>query len=71
MIDPNPTPTSPAVEQARAEVIAALLAAGTRILANLDGATAADCAEADRLMDEARFRGIVLNEVLIEEGGDG
>jgi hypothetical protein len=63
-------PTSPAVAQARADVIAALVAAGERIIANLDGATEADRDEADRLLEGARFHGIVLNELLIEEGGD-
>lgn len=63
-------PTSPDVAQARADAIAALVAAGERIIANLDGATEADRAEADRLLEDARFRGIVLNELLIEEGDD-
>lgn len=34
-------------------------------------ATPAETAEADRLMNEARFRGIVLNELLAEDGEDG
>lgn len=60
-------PTASVVDRARADLIVALLAAGSRVLANLDGATDADRAEADRLMEEARFRGIVLNELLAEE----
>lgn len=70
MSEPTTTPASPAVEQARADLREALVAAGMQCIANLDGATAEDLAETDRLLDEVRFRGIVLNELLAEEGGD-
>jgi len=65
------TNTGPAaIEQARIEAINALLRAGEAVIANLDGATPDSRAEADRLMKESRFRGIVLNELLAEEGDD-
>lgn len=69
MTDPS-APASPAVAQARATAIAALLAFGEHAIANLNGATPEDLAETDRLMDEAKFCGIVLHETLIEEGED-
>lgn len=62
---------SPAVEHARAEMIAAIVAAGECIIGLLDGATAEGKAEADRLLNEAKFRGIVLNELLAEEQPHG
>lgn len=70
MAEPTATPASPNVEQARADLALALVAAGRRCIANLDGATVEDLAETDRLLDEVRFRGIVVNELLAEEGGD-
>jgi len=59
---------SPAVEAARAELAAAIMAAGQHLIAGLDGATAADHTKVDRLLEEIKFRWIVLDELLIEEG---
>ena len=59
---------SEAVEQARAELIAALIRAGDVVIGNLDVATQASRAQADEALAEARFRGIVLTELLLEEG---
>lgn len=60
---------SDAVDNARAGLIAALVRVGELIIGNLDGATPESRAEADRALDDARFRGIVLNELLAEEDG--
>ena len=59
---------SAAVEQARAELIAALVRAGEAVIGNLDAPCQARRIEADQALEEARFCGIVLNELLIEEG---
>lgn len=56
------------VQQARDEVIVALLHAGGLLIANLDSATPESRAEYDRAMEDAKFKGIVLNELLLEEG---
>lgn len=61
---------SDAVHQTRNSLVAALLRAGTLCIGNLDGSTPESLAETDRALTEARFRGIVLNELLIEEGND-
>jgi len=60
---------SEAVDNARADLIAALVRAGDLIIGNLDSATPESLAEANRALDDARFQGIVLNELLAEENG--
>jgi hypothetical protein len=60
---------SEAVDNARADLIAALVRAGDLIIGNLDGATLDSRAEAARALVDARFRGIVLNELLAQEDG--
>lgn len=64
-------PTTPEIERARGEVIAALLRVGELCIGNLDNATPESLAETDRALDDARFSGIVLNELLLEEAPDG
>lgn len=60
---------SEAINSARANLIAALVHAGELIIGNLDGATPESRAEANRALNDARFQGIVLNELLADEGG--
>lgn len=62
---------SEAVDNARADLIATLVRAGELIIGNLDGATPESRAEANCALDNARFQGIVLNELLAEEGDTG
>lgn len=64
------TTANPAVEQARAALIDALVYAGTVIMNNLDGASEADRAEADRALEEAKLRGITLSTLLAEQDGE-
>lgn len=59
---------SEAADNARANLIAALVRAGELIIGNLDGATPESHAEADRALNDARFQGIVLNELLADKG---
>lgn len=58
---------SAAVQQAREELAAALVRAGTLCIELLDGSTPEKLAETDKALEEARFKGIVLNELLLEE----
>lgn len=55
------------VQQARDELIAALLRAGTLCIDLLDESTPEKKAEADKALEDARFKGIVLNELMLEE----
>lgn len=57
------------LQQARDELVAALVHAGTLCIELISESTPENHAAADRALDEARFKGIVLNELLIEEGG--
>jgi hypothetical protein len=56
------------VQHARDEAVAALVRAGTLCIELLDGSTPEKQAETDRALEDARFKGIVLNELLLEEG---
>lgn len=58
---------SAAIEQARAELADALVRAGTLCIELLDGSTPEKKAETDQALEDARFKGIVLNELLLEE----
>jgi len=55
------------VDRAREELAAALVRAGTLCIELLDGSTPELLAESNRALEEARFKGIVLNELLLEE----
>lgn len=59
---------SVAVQQARDELVAAIVRAGTLCIDLLGGSTPELLAETDQALEDARFKGIVLNELLLEEG---